>query len=64
LLVTINREGRPRPVRVQGSSGSIDLDEIAQDWAVRMRFSPCLKDGTAVPAELTLTIEWQRAKRP
>jgi TonB family protein len=62
LLITINREGRPIRVRLQNSSGSIDLDEIAEDYAKRMRFTPCLRDGVSVnSADLTYEIAWRKA---
>jgi TonB family protein len=61
LLITINREGRPIRVRVQNSSGSIDLDEIAEDYARRMRFTPCVRDGVSVNnADLPFEVVWRK----
>jgi TonB family protein len=63
LLITLNREGRPIRVKVQNSSGSIDLDEIAEDYARRMRFTPCVRDGISINnADLTYEIAWRKGQ--
>jgi hypothetical protein len=48
-------------VKVQNSSGSIDLDEIAEDYARRMRFTPCVRDGIGINnADLPYEIAWRK----
>jgi outer membrane biosynthesis protein TonB len=48
-------------VKVQNSSGSIDLDEIAEDYARRMRFTPCVRYGIGINnADLPYEIAWRK----
>jgi TonB family protein len=61
LTITLNRDGRPIKVKVHTSSGSIDLDEIAEDYARRMRFTPCMRDGVSVNnADLPFEVVWRK----
>lgn len=61
-LVSIDRQGRPTGVKIQRSSGSIDLDETGIDRLMRMRYAPCIREGLAVPNEFPYNIGWDRPK--
>jgi TonB family protein len=60
LKIWLDRDGRPQRNQVQTGSGSTELDEIGQDYVMGMRFSPCVRGGVAVAAEITYDINWQR----
>lgn len=61
-LLSIDRQGRPTGVKIQKTSGSIELDETGIDRLMRMRFAPCIRDGVAVPSELPYNMGWARPK--
>jgi Gram-negative bacterial TonB protein C-terminal len=61
-LLSIDRQGRPTGVKIQKTSGSLELDETGIDRLMRMRFAPCIKDGVAVPSEFAYNMGWARPK--
>lgn len=48
LLILVGRNGAPRDIKVQHSSGSRDLDKAAINAAIQWRFSPELRSGVPV----------------
>jgi outer membrane biosynthesis protein TonB len=61
-LLSIDRQGRPTGVKIQKTSGSLELDETGIDRLMRMRFAPCVRDGVSVPSEFAYNMGWARPK--
>lgn len=57
--VYVSSSGRPRKVRISGSSGFKDLDEAAIDAAVNWRYIPATEDGDTVSSWTTVKMHFQ-----
>ena len=62
-LFSINRQGRPRNVKIEKSSGSIDLDEAGMDYLMLWRVAPCVRDGAAQTEGLKIILTWKRDRQ-
>ncbi|MCD9032042.1 TonB family protein [Luteimonas sp. Y-2-2-4F] len=58
LAVRVDRDGRPRDVQVDRSSGYPALDRAAASAVRRWRFEPALEGGVAVEAEVRIPVEF------
>ncbi|WP_024890597.1 energy transducer TonB [Luteimonas huabeiensis] len=58
VAVRVDREGRPREVRVDRSSGYPALDRAAAGAVRRWRFEPALEGGRPVEAEVRVPVEF------
>lgn len=58
LAVRVDRDGRPRDVRVDRSSGYPALDRAAASAVRRWRFEPALDAGMPVEGEVRIPVEF------
>jgi len=58
LRLTVGTDGAPSDIRVAKSSGHTSLDDAAIAHVRRVRFSPALKDGKAVPMPMTFRVKF------
>lgn len=59
LQVELDAEGSPQNAHVALSSGRSDLDAAAREAVLKWRFAPARRAGHAVPADVTVTIEFR-----
>jgi TonB family protein len=59
LQVLIGASGRPRKIRLDGSSGNPALDNAAVEAAANWRYVPVFRDGETVSAWTSLRVRFQ-----
>ena len=58
ILFTINREGKVDATRVHRSSGSVLLDDAAENYCKGLEFIPAYQDGEAIPSSMKWEIKF------
>lgn len=64
VWLSLDSEGAVQEVLVKESSGYPGLDEVAVRISRRLRFTPALNNGNAVPAEVAVTVAFRAGGGP
>lgn len=59
LRVAVDASGKPTAVRVETSSGHVELDQLAEESARTWQFSPAKRGGVAVADELLVPVAFR-----
>jgi len=59
FFVTKTGDVDPNRTKIVVSSGYPELDEIAVEWAKKMKFHPALNRGEPVPVRMAIPIQWK-----